>query len=292
MSTTLDRSSDTIAERRARIGDIDLFYLDAAGERPLVLLHGLSANANSFSALIQAGLAPRFRVIAPDLRGRARSAAPSVGYAMADHARDVIGLMDHAGIERAVLGGHSFGGYLAIYLAATHPDRFERLVVIDAAITSHPRVGDLIKPSLDRLGKTLPSESAYLESIKVAPYLAGVWDAHVEGYYRAELIRNDDGTTQSSTSASAVAQSAFGLACEPWLHLVQQVRHSTLLINALEPYGPPGTPPLMEATWARATASAFQDGHYAVVPGNHITMLFAAGAAAMVREIDRFARPS
>jgi pimeloyl-ACP methyl ester carboxylesterase len=292
MATTLTRSSSPIAERRARIGDVELFYLDAAGDAPLVMLHGLSANANSFSAIITAGLAPAFRVIAPDLRGRARSNAPETGYSMADHARDVIGLMDHLGIERAVLAGHSFGGYLGIYLAAHFPERFDRLIVLDAAITSHPRVGELIKPSLDRLGKTLPSEATYLESIKPAPYLGGLWDEHVEAFYRAELVQNADGSTQSATSASAVAQAAYGLACEPWLHLVQQTRQPTLVINALEGYGPPGTPPLMEEAWAKATAAAFPAGQYTVVPGNHITMLFGAGASATASKIEQFARPS
>jgi pimeloyl-ACP methyl ester carboxylesterase len=292
MATTLSRPSPPIAERRARIGDVELFYLDATGDTPLVMLHGLSANAHSFGAMIGAGLTPAFRVIAPDLRGRARSTAPVTGYSMPDHARDVIGLMDHLTIERAVLAGHSFGGYLGIYLAANFPDRFDRLIVIDAAITSHPRVGEMIKPSLDRLGKTLPSRAAYLDSIKAAPYLGGLWDEHVEAYYRAELVENADGSTQSATSASAVGQSAYGLGCEPWLHLVQQTRQPTLLINAVEGYGPPGTPPLMEATWAKATAAAFPAGQYTVVPGNHITMLFGEGASATASKIEQFARPS
>jgi pimeloyl-ACP methyl ester carboxylesterase len=292
MAITLTPSSAPIAERRARIGDVELFYLDASGEAPLVMLHGLSANAHSFGAIITAGLTPALRVIAPDLRGRARSTALATGYSMADHARDVIGLMDHLGLERAVLAGHSFGGYLGIYLAATFPDRFTRLIVLDAAITSHPRVGELIKPSLDRLGKTLPSQAAYLDSIKGAAYLGGLWDDAVEAYYRAELVENADGSAQSSTSASAIAQAAYGLSCEPWLHLVQQTRQPTLLVNAVEGYGPPGTPPLMEPTWAKATAAAFPAGEYTVVPGNHITMLFGPGAVATATKIEQFARRS
>ena len=290
MSTTVARTSAPIAQQRARIGALDVFYLDAAGETPLVLLHGLSANANSFTALIHAGLAPAFRVIAPDLRGRARSDKPAFGYSMADHASDVIGLMDHLGIAQAVLAGHSFGGFLAIYLAAHFPDRFTRVVVIDAAIHTHPRVGEMLKPSLDRLGKIVASPSAYLSSIQAAPYMNGIWDAHVDAYFRAELVQNPDGTAQSATSPSAIGQAMYGLACEPWLHLVQQVRHPTLMINAVEPYGPAGTPPLMEETWARATANAFRDGHYVKVPGNHITMLFTDGASAMAREIELFGR--
>ena len=76
----------TTVERRARIGELDLFYLDAPGDTPLVLLHGLSANASSFHGADSRRAVPTFRVIAPDLRGRARSDKPAIGYTMADHA--------------------------------------------------------------------------------------------------------------------------------------------------------------------------------------------------------------
>ena len=109
-------------DRYLSANGIRLRYLDwPGGAPPIVPLHGLSANATSFVGLAAAGLSPRFRVIAPDLRGRGRSDAPPHGYRMADHAADVLGLLDALGLQRVVLGGHSFGAYLAIYLAATAP---------------------------------------------------------------------------------------------------------------------------------------------------------------------------
>ena len=279
-----------IVERRARIGELDLYYIDAAGDRPLVLLHGLSANASSFHGLIRAGLSPTFRVIAPDLRGRARSDKPETGYTMADHARDVLGVMDHAGIDRAVLAGHSFGGYLGIYLAAHHPDRFEQLVVLDAAITTHPRVGELLKPSLERLGKTLPSADAYLASIQAAAYLNGIWDQDVEAYYRAELVSEPTARRARSTSAErhrpiglrpVVRAMASSCAKRSSADVAASTRSSRSVRRERRRS--------MEETWARATARAFPQGRYVAVPGNHITMLFAEGAAATSREIAAFA---
>jgi len=290
MSTTVaDRGPRPLTtERRAVVGDVELYYTDTPGRTPLVLLHGLSANAASFTALIRA-LAPAFRVIAPDLRGRARSGKPATGYGMPEHARDVIALMDKCGIDRAVLAGHSFGGYLAIYLAAHFPERFDRLIVIDAAITSHPRVGEMLKPSLERLGKPSPSTDAYLAAIRSAPYMNGMWNDDIEAYFRAELVENADGTAGLATSGSAIAQAAYGLGCEPWLHLVQSVRQPALLINSTGAYGEPGAPPLMEEVWARATAKAFLDCQYTHVPGNHLTMMFGDGATAIAREMKTFA---
>ena len=289
--TTASAATPGATERTIEVNGISLYYLDTGGSgTPLVLLHGLSSNANAFGGMIAAGLGDHFRVIAFDQRGRARSGKPAAGYTMADHAGDVLALLDALGLDRVVIAGHSFGGYLGIYIAASHPERVSKLVVMDAAITGHPRIGILLKPSLDRLGRTSPSADAYLGEIRRAPYMNGIWDAAAEQYFRAELVENPDGTAQSATSPFAVAESSMGVAIEPWLHLVQQVRQPTLVLNALEPFGPPGTPPLMDEVVTRATARAFPNATYVQVPGNHITMLFGENAAALNREIHRFVR--
>lgn len=272
-----------------KVGEVDLFYLDTGGDAPpVLLLHGLSANAHSFGGIMLAGDPTTFRFIAPDLRGRARSSKPALGYEMSDHASDVIALLDALGIKQVILGGHSFGGYLAIYIAANYPDRVSKLIVIDAAISSHPRIATLLKPSLDRLTQIASSSAEYLAEIRAAAYLNGLWDDTVEAYFRAELTENADGTAQSATSVSAIGQSSYGIAIEPWLHHVQQTRQPTLLLNAVDAFGPAGTPPLFDETVARATARAFPNGQYEIVPGNHITLLFGEGASAVRSAIDNF----
>jgi len=78
---------------------IKLHYLDYPGDGPAVVLaHGLTANCRSFD-VVAGHLAPRLRVIAPDLRGRGASDKPATGYTMADHAADVLGLLDALGRE-------------------------------------------------------------------------------------------------------------------------------------------------------------------------------------------------
>jgi pimeloyl-ACP methyl ester carboxylesterase len=283
----------TIADgsRFVEAGGIRLHLLDLpGGDPPLVLLHGLSANAHEFGGIIAAGLAPEFRVVAPDLRGRGRSERPATGYRMADHARDVLALLDALGLERVVLGGHSFGAYLTIYIAAHHPERVSKVIVIDAALRLHPEVGEMLKPSLDRLGRVAPSVDAYLDDLKAAPYLGGTWDAAIEGYYRAEIVEEADGSARSATSADAIAQALQGVGAEPWLELVRRVTQPALLINAVGAYGPPGSIPLVSEEYARETAEAFPDCRYVQVPGNHLTMVFGEGAAAIRRQISAFVR--
>ena len=285
----MHRSPIKRGDRYLEVNGVRTHFLDiGAGEPPIVLLHGLSANANSFGGLIGAGLSSRFRVVAPDLRGRGQTAAPASGYRMADHAADVLALLDALGLERVVLGGHSFGAFLSIYTAAYHPERVEKVIAIDAAITLNPRVGEMLKPSLDRLTRTFSSPDAYLAELRMAPYMDGVWDADVEGYFRAEILENADGTANSSTDANAIAQALQGIMAEPWRDLVQRVSQPVILFNALGPYGPPGNPPLVEREYAEETARTFRDCRYVTVPGNHITMVFAAGARVICSAVESF----
>ena len=276
-------------ERFTDAGDLRTHYLDFPGGEPtLVLLHGLSANAHEFCALTEAGLSPRFRVVAPDLRGRGKTDKPATGYSMADHAADVIALLDTLGIERVVMGGHSFGGLLSIYLAAHFPERVSKVVVIDAAIVFHANVNELLKPSLARLARVMPSAEAYLSEMRSAPHVDGVWDKAMEGYFRAELHENADGTAQSLTSARAVEQALNGAQCEQWDELVRRVRHPVLLLNASGAFGPPGSPPLVPPEHALSTARAFSNCTYVLVPGNHLTMVFGNNAAVLQKQIGDF----
>lgn len=267
---------------------ISLRVLDYPGDGPtLILLPGLTANAHSFGSLVAAGLAPRFHCLALDLRGRGLSDKPASGYTMADHAADVLGMLDTLGLETAVLVGHSFGGLLAYYLAAKHPDRIARLVAIDAArAATHPEVAEMIKPSLARLGQVLPSVDAYLAAMKQMPFLKGQWDEYIEAFYRADLRVNDDGTAQAQSTPEAIGAAIDGVIGEEWGAIFDAIEQPTLLINATEPYGPAG--PIVTRAQAEETVGLLANGRYAHVPGNHATMLFGDNAAKTVEAITQF----
>ncbi len=178
---------------------IRLHYLDHGGEGPvLVMLPGLTANAHSFDGLVHAGLTEVARVLALDMRGRGESDAPASGYTIEDHAGDVLGLLDALGLDRVVIVGHSFGGLLAYWLAANHPDRVDRCVAIDAPAELDPAMIEQIKPSLDRLERIYPSWDDYLALVQSMPYFAeGGWDDDVEQYFRADVRVRPDGTVQA-----------------------------------------------------------------------------------------------
>ncbi len=272
-----------------QINGVRIHYLDRdGGPPPIVLLPGLSANAHAFDGLIAAGLSPRFRTIAPDLRGRGDSGKPDTGYTLEDHAADVLGLLDHLGIERATILGHSFGGLLTIYLAAHYPKRVSKIVLIDVALWIIDDTAKLIRVSLDRLTMVFPSADAYIGAIKSAPYLDGFWDPMVESYFRAEIKTNTDGTAQARTSAAAIEQVIQNISAVPWRELVTQIAAPSILINAPGPYGPPGAPAIVPAALARETAASIAGCRYVEVPGNHLSMVFGENAKHVVAAVTEF----
>jgi pimeloyl-ACP methyl ester carboxylesterase len=102
---------------------------------PLVLLHGYSDNSRSWS-LVADQLSQSFRLIAVDLRGHGKSAAPDCCYTLSDMAHDVKLVMDHYGIERASLVGHSLGSMVAQVFAQQYPDRLNKLVLVSTALSA------------------------------------------------------------------------------------------------------------------------------------------------------------
>lgn len=102
-----------------------------AGERPIVLVHGLLMNRHMFDRLGPALAERGNRAICVDLLGHGRSDQPDDLrlYSMPLFAEQVVALLDHLGLERAVVGGTSLGANVALELAVRHPDRVEGLFV-------------------------------------------------------------------------------------------------------------------------------------------------------------------
>ncbi len=107
---------------------------------PVVCLHGVNAHGRRFRKLAEERLAPRYRVLAPDLRGHGTSGWEPP-WTFATHAHDVLETLDAAGVQRALWVGHSFGGRLVLELAVLAPARIERAALLDPAIQLLPHVG-------------------------------------------------------------------------------------------------------------------------------------------------------
>ena len=113
-----------------RVGDIQLAYTDAGIGQPVVLLHGYPFNRSLWNEQVSA-LSNSYRVITPDLRGLGESDATEGPATMNRMAQDVALLLDHLDISRAVIGGLSMGGYVALAFYKQFPSRVRSLVLAD-----------------------------------------------------------------------------------------------------------------------------------------------------------------
>jgi pimeloyl-ACP methyl ester carboxylesterase len=117
-------------------GGIRLGYQEAGrGDPPVMLVHGMRCDHRHMSALFD-HLSATHRVINVDLRGHGASDAPDSEYTNEELAGDLAFLASHLGLERPVMIGHSFGGSVALYLAATHPELVSGLVLLDSGVRS------------------------------------------------------------------------------------------------------------------------------------------------------------
>jgi pimeloyl-ACP methyl ester carboxylesterase len=113
-----------------RVREIELAYDDVGAGVPVVLLHGFPFNRTLWREQADA-LADSHRVVTPDLRGHGETTATSEPATMEEMARDVAALLDELKIERAVLGGLSMGGYVALAFYRLFPRRVRALLLAD-----------------------------------------------------------------------------------------------------------------------------------------------------------------
>jgi epoxide hydrolase 4 len=127
--------------RTIPVQGIDLHVVEAgpASGPLLILLHGFPESWRSWRQQIEPLAAAGFRVVAPDQRGYNLSDKPRgvAAYRLDRLAGDVAALIDEAGCERASIVGHDWGGAVAWWFAVTHPERLDRLALLNIP---HPYV--------------------------------------------------------------------------------------------------------------------------------------------------------
>jgi pimeloyl-ACP methyl ester carboxylesterase len=117
--------------RRTTLHGQELSYLDSGTGPAVLFIHGLLGSHRNWAHLVDA-LDTRHRVVAPDLIGHGASAKPMGDYSLGAHAATLRDLLDHLGIARVTLVGHSLGGGIAMQFCYLFPDRVERLVLVSS----------------------------------------------------------------------------------------------------------------------------------------------------------------
>jgi lipase len=271
-------------------GELELAIWRAGeGPDPVVCLHGITAQHRAFNAAAR-HLGPTRGLVGVDLRGRGDSDKPDSGYGLAAHASDVARVLDHLGLEDAVLLGHSMGAFVALKTALASPDRVRALVLLDGGwprFESSPgemteeekqeaeALEEGLARAFRRLDMTFESPEAYLDfwfpgrgltMDDLPPDLAD--------YYLYDLREVEGGYNPKASRAAAEEDSPSVSSTSPTAEEMRAVACPVALVRASQGFFP-GSDPLISDEARDAMAGSLDIREEALVEGaNHYTMLW------------------
>ncbi len=188
-------------------GNLAVFrYGDGQGE-PVLLIHGVTSSNRAFQLfadeLIARGKAP----YAVDLRGRGDSNSLPGPFGMAQHAKDMVEVINHFKWNKPDVIGHSMGGFVTAALVGLYPEQVGNVILADGGIPLPMPPGMTIEqimplilgPALARLSMTFETKEAYRDYWKPHPAFNRGWSKELDEYVDYDLR---DG--KPSTSAQAV----------------------------------------------------------------------------------------
>jgi pimeloyl-ACP methyl ester carboxylesterase len=260
---------------RVAVGSVSLAVAEWPGPAKgpaIVCVHGLTANHTCWASVADV-LSPTHRLIAYDLRGRGESDKPDKGYSLAIHNEDLEGLLDHFGLKKAVLIGHSLGAHIALRFAATRPQRVAKLVLVDGGLDVRHEVVESLRPAINRLGVEFPSLDMFMGFVRALPMFEGRWNDYLERYFRYDVEELPAGTVRAKAARLAIEEEIANLERERLWVYHHQVKAPTLIFRAPDGLLTP-TDCLMTQEEAAAMAHAIPRSKLVVVPGaNHYTVL-------------------
>jgi pimeloyl-ACP methyl ester carboxylesterase len=155
----VDQASWASLKKEVRLQNgIRLAYIEAGDPKgePLLLLHGFTDSSRSFSPMVP--YLGRYRLLIPDQRGHGASDAPDCCYGSSQFAYDARLFLDALGVKKAAVVGHSLGSMVAISLAADHPERVSKIVLIGSTALVPVKRGDWLYDNATAVkGKLDPS---------------------------------------------------------------------------------------------------------------------------------------
>lgn len=270
-------------------GEVELAIGRAgSGPDPMVCLHGITAQHRAFSAAARE-LSPSRPLVGVDLRGRGDSGKPPSGYGVDVHAGDVIRVLDHLGLERAVIAGHSMGAFVGLKVALSYPDRVRALVLLDGGWPRVERQGEPSgeeKREAEAIEEGLERAFSRLDTVFESPedYL-DFWfpDQHLTmddlppdlaDYYLYDLRKVEGGYNPKASRAAAEEDSPSVSSTSPTAEEMRGVGCPVALVRASEGFFP-GSKPLVSAETRDTMAAALDLRSDTLLEGaNHYTMLW------------------
>ena len=232
-------------ENRIRVGELDVRYLEWGGadsaaqtpirtpaRTPIVALHGLASSANWYER-VAARLSAQYRVVAPDQRGHGQTTQAPSGYDWQTLASDVVRFMDVLGLERVAVLGHSWGGNVAINVAAKFPERVAKLVMIDGGFLDGHLLPDanweMFRSRFSPRNVT-GDRTEFLDRLR--EQLADCWGDDLERIVQTMVYADEEGQIQDILRPSNHAQVLEAMWGDPPSVTLPQISCPTLIVPA------------------------------------------------------------
>src|SRR5579864_2568089 len=179
------------ASKQVEVFGQKIHYLEAGSGPNAILLHGLGADATNWATNTSL-LAKSFHVYVPDQIGFGESDKPLINYRVTTLVDFLDGFCKKLGIVKASIVGNSLGGWTAMAFTLAHPDKVEKMVLVDAAGYSFDRLGQP-KPTREMLEALNPSTVAASKALLgiILANKAMVTDGLAEQLFAGHLKHND-----------------------------------------------------------------------------------------------------
>ena len=211
-------------------GGIRTNYIEDGAGPPVVLIHGSGPGVTAYAnwRLTLPALGKQFHCYAPDMAGFGFSERPdAISYDVATWADQVIGLLDALGLAKASIIGNSFGGAIALRVAAQHPDRVDRLVLMGSVGVDFP-----ITEGLDAVWGYEPSPQNMRRIMDYFAYSRElITDELAEVRYRASI---QPGFQESFAAMFPAPRQRWVDAMSTPDDQIAAITHETLLIHGRE----------------------------------------------------------
>jgi 2-hydroxy-6-oxo-octa-2,4-dienoate hydrolase len=211
-------------------GGVKTNYLEAGSGPAVVLIHGSGPGVTAYAnwRLVIPALAEQFRVIAPDMVGFGFTERPGdIEYGVQTWADQVVGVLDALGIDKASVVGNSFGGAIGLRIAAQHPDRIDRLVLMGSMGVDFP-----ITEGLERVWGYEPSFENMRKVLDVFAYNRElVPDELAEVRYRASM---QPGFQESYSAMFPAPRQRWVGAMRTSEDEIRKIPHETLIVHGRE----------------------------------------------------------
>ena len=262
--------------------------------RPVLAIHGLSSTSRLWSWTLAA--APDVDLVAADLSGRGWSTPRSDASTLAGHVADQLAVLDALGLGTVDVLGMSLGGFVAVQLAATAPERVRSLTLLDGGPpmvrrpTSREQLEAAFADRTARLGTDWPDLASYVDFVvtHTAPLLHRA-DPHLATCLAHDLERGRDGGRVRLDGRALVDDAADVFLTDTAADALRRLSVPTQLLYAEWSVGAGSTPAYTDDEVAAVVAASDGLVTAELLPGHDHAgvVMTGSGAAASVRALRR-----